>query len=261
MTTPIPWSMKKPLPIRAAGWISMPVTDRATVAISRGTIGTPAPYRAWATRWASSAWTPGQAARISSEPTSRAAGSRSWAAAISRRISATVRAMTPRPNMAQRLATGRRQSAAAAPPTARLGSEERRRDVALAGVRQHDGQTGATTFRAVRHLESGPHRRATGDPGQDSLPPGQQPCRLDGVLVIDGDDLVEDLAVEHRGYEPGADALDLVRPGPATGQDGRVLRLHRDDPAIRIARLEHLAGAGDRPAGPDSGDQSVDAPV
>ena len=43
ITTPIPWSMKKPRPISAAGWISIPVTDRATPAITRGSTGTSAP--------------------------------------------------------------------------------------------------------------------------------------------------------------------------------------------------------------------------
>ena len=77
ITTPIPWSMKKPVADRARpGWISIPVIDRAIAAITRGSSGTPAPYSACATRWASSAWTPGQVARISSEPTPRAAGSR-----------------------------------------------------------------------------------------------------------------------------------------------------------------------------------------
>ena len=49
--------------------------------------GTPASCSACATRWASSACTPGQVARISARPTPRAAGSRSRAAATSRRTS------------------------------------------------------------------------------------------------------------------------------------------------------------------------------
>ncbi len=95
ITTPMPWSMKKPSPIFAAGWISMPVTARLTAAMTRGRNGTPRLCSACATRWASSAWTPGQVARISSVPTPRAAGSRLRAAATSRRISAAVRAISP----------------------------------------------------------------------------------------------------------------------------------------------------------------------
>ena len=51
--------MKSPFPTRAAGWISIPVAARLRAASVRGTSGTPAPCSAWATRWASRAWTPG----------------------------------------------------------------------------------------------------------------------------------------------------------------------------------------------------------
>ena len=37
--------MKKPSPIFAAGWISIPVTERATAAITRGSSGTRAVQR------------------------------------------------------------------------------------------------------------------------------------------------------------------------------------------------------------------------
>ena len=68
--------MNRPGPITAAGWISIPVSDRASVAIRRGSSGTPAFSSRLATRWASSACTPGHASRISAVPTSAAAGSR-----------------------------------------------------------------------------------------------------------------------------------------------------------------------------------------
>ena len=64
-----------------------PVSARWRRRCARGASGTPASCSACATRWASSAWTPGQAARISSDETPRAAGSRSCAAATSRRSS------------------------------------------------------------------------------------------------------------------------------------------------------------------------------
>src|SRR4051812_9233605 len=89
ITTPMPWSMNSPRPIRAAGWISTPVIVRVRYAIARGSRGTPARARAWAMRCASSAWTPGQAARIPGAATPVAAGSRSWAARTSRRTSLT----------------------------------------------------------------------------------------------------------------------------------------------------------------------------
>ena len=90
-------------PIFAAGWISIPVSARVAVASTRGATGTRASCRRWATRWLSSACTPGQAARISAGPTSRAAGSRSRAAPTSRRTSVMTRPRTSSPNTRQRL--------------------------------------------------------------------------------------------------------------------------------------------------------------
>jgi hypothetical protein len=101
ITTPIPWSMNSPCPMRAAGWISTPVSSRVAPAIARGSTGTPASNSACATRCASSAWTPGQIARISVAPTPRAAGSRSCAARTSRRISPSTRANLVSPGMRQ----------------------------------------------------------------------------------------------------------------------------------------------------------------
>ena len=77
----------------------MPVTARVASAIVRGTNGTPASCSAWATRWLSSAWTPGQSVSSSSEETPRAAGSRSCAAETSRRSSRATRVRVPRPSM------------------------------------------------------------------------------------------------------------------------------------------------------------------
>src|SRR4051794_14457148 len=197
--------MNRPMPICAAGWISIPVAARTTVAIARGASGIPAPCSACAMRWASSACTPGHVARISTGPTPRAAGSRSRAAVTSRVTSLTTRATVPRPSICRS-----------------LRSEERRRDVPLAGVRQHGDDPRAARLRAPGDLDRRPHRRAARDAGEDALAPRERPGRLDRRLVGDRDDLVEDLAVEHGRDEPRADALDAVRAGPPARQDGRV---------------------------------------
>ena len=63
------------------------------------------------------------------------------------------------------------------------------------------------------------------------------------------------------GHEAGADALDLVRAGLAARQDRRILRLDRDDLRDGLARLQHLADAGDGAAGADAGDEIVDLAV
>ena len=103
ITTPIPWSMNRPSPICAAGWISIPVSARETYAIARGAAGTPAASSACATRCASSACRPGQPVRISSVETPVAAGSRSRTACTSRRNSPDTRRIELRPTSARRL--------------------------------------------------------------------------------------------------------------------------------------------------------------
>src|SRR3954470_12232349 len=70
--------------------------------MARGATGMPMSCSAWATRWASTACTPGHAISTSAEDTPRAAGSRSWAAATSWRTSRATRRRVPRPSMALR---------------------------------------------------------------------------------------------------------------------------------------------------------------
>ena len=82
--------------------------------------------------------------------------------------------------------------------------------------------------------------------------------RLERVLVVDGHDLVDEALVEHRRDEARADALDLVRPGPAARDHGGRRGLHGDEAAARVALLEEATGAGERAAGADAGHQAVD---
>src|SRR3954454_10182497 len=234
--------MNSPAPIVAAGWISTPVAARITVAMVRGTIGTPAPWSAWASRWASSACTPGHDARISAGPTPRAAGSRSRAAATSRVTSLTTRAAVPSPNIRTSLRT-----------------EERHRDVPLAGVGEHRDDPLAARLGPPGDLHRRPHVRAARDARQDPLGAGEREGGRDGVVVGDRDDLVEQVAVQHGRHEARADAVDAVRPRRAAGEDRRAARLDGDDAAPGIAGLEALAGPGDRAAGPDAGHEHVDA--
>ena len=51
MTTPVPWSMKKSLPMVAPGWMSMPVREWAISEMMRGISGTLRLYSSWAMRW------------------------------------------------------------------------------------------------------------------------------------------------------------------------------------------------------------------
>ena len=50
ITMPVPWSMKNDEPMRAPGWMSMPVRDLACSVNMRGTIAAPSCSRRWATR-------------------------------------------------------------------------------------------------------------------------------------------------------------------------------------------------------------------
>ena len=50
MTTPVPWSMKKSLPMVAPGWMSMPVREWAISEMMRGISGTLRLYSSWAMR-------------------------------------------------------------------------------------------------------------------------------------------------------------------------------------------------------------------
>ena len=88
-----------------------------------------------------------------------------------------------------------------------------------------------------------------------------QPRRVERGLIADDDDFVDHAAVEDGGNETGADALNLVRAGLPAGENGRILRFDRDDLHARLARLQNLADAGDRPAGADAGDDNIDLAV
>ena len=59
MTTPVPWSMKNRSPMRAPGWMSMPVMVWACSVMMRGMSGTPSTCSSWAMRWLVTAKMPG----------------------------------------------------------------------------------------------------------------------------------------------------------------------------------------------------------
>ena len=116
----------------------------------------------------------------------------------------------------------------------------------------------AGVFRAPPDVDRRGDRGAGRNADRNALDPRHQAGGVEGGLVADGDDLVDHGAIEDRRNEAGADALDLVRPGRAAGEDGRVFRLDRDHADARLARFQHLADAGDRAAGADAGDDDID---
>ena len=104
------------------------------------------------------------------------------------------------------------------------------------------------------------HRRVQGEPGraadQDALLARQAARRDERLLVGDLDDLVDQLDVHRPGHEVLADALDLVWRDRARVE--RALRVGADDVDRRLALLEVLGDAADRPAGAHARDEHVD---
>ena len=84
---------------------------------------------------------------------------------------------------------------------------------------------------------------------------------LERVVVVDGDDLVVDLRIEHLGDKARADALDLVRPCHACGQNRRCLGLHGHDLHVRILGFQEFSRAGNGTAGADACDENIDLAV
>ena len=76
-------------------------------------------------------------------------------------------------------------------------------------------------------------------------------------MIADGDDFVDDAAIQNRRREACADALDLVRARLTAGQNLRILRLHRDNLDTRLALFQHLSNAGNRAPGADARDEEI----
>ncbi len=169
-----------------------------------------------------------------------------------------------------------RASRAAAVPTARrrglrprgscqrgqLGSEERRRDVALAAVGQHDRDPLALGLGARRDLRApptAPRRRRS----RTARPRGGRRARAVSIASSSSTAMISSSRSrsQHRRDEARADALDLVRAGTAAGEHRRGRGLDGDHLDVLVALLQERAGAGDRPAGADAGDEVVDLAV
>src|SRR5580658_1987511 len=80
--------------------------------------------------------------------------------------------------------------------------EERRRQVALAGVGEHR-QDDAAFRRFGRDFERSGERAAGRDPAEDALALREIARAADRLVVRDRDHVVVDVAIEHRWYEVG----------------------------------------------------------
>ena len=105
------------------------------------------------------------------------------------------------------------------------------------------------------------------DAGKDALFLGQASGHREGLVVGDGENLVDRIKVEVAGDESRTGSLDLVGArlhglaGTCLGDDRGVLGLHRDGLEARLALLDHFGDAGDGAAGADCGDKDVDLAV
>ena len=184
-------------------------------------------------------------------PTPRAAGSRSCAA---RDVAAELAGDAARGCRGRACAKGSPACAGAL----RYGREERRRDVALAGVGQDrdDPLARATPAAArprARAHSAAPHEMPASTPSrraQQRAPSRSRPRRRPAMTSS----MTSRLST--GGHEARADALDLVRAGRRAREHRRRCRLDRDDARVGVALLEHLPHAGDRAAGPDAGDEA-----
>src|SRR2546426_3996839 len=140
-------------------------------------------------------------------------------------------------------------------PSVRQIREQGRAQIALTEGRHDDHDELPGILLPPRDLHGGPDGGAGRDAHQQAFFASGAPGRGKGILVLHLDDLVVDPGVEHVRHEAGPDALDRVRPLLPAGEDGRSRGL--DGYALEewLARPDHLAHPGDRPAGADSRDQ------
>jgi hypothetical protein len=137
-------------------------------------------------------------------------------------------------------------------------------EVAAPRVREeHDDDRVLTLGRAlelVGELDGGVHGHARGAADEQRLLAGQPPGHRERVGVGDLDDPIRDLTVVGVRPEVLADALDQVGAAGAAGVD-RAGGVGADHLHGRVLLLEVAAGAADRAAGADTGDEVGDLPV
>mmetsp|Transcript_96025 Transcript_96025/g.273767 ORF Transcript_96025/g.273767 Transcript_96025/m.273767 type:complete len:486 (-) Transcript_96025:54-1511(-) len=155
-------------------------------------------------------------------------------------------------------------------------SEERGREVPLAGVREH-GEDDRALRRVLGRLDGRPHGRAARNAGKDALCARELLRGGHRHAVWDRDELVHDLklhaVLKHLGDEIRRPALNGVRResgvrlgrravGVARGrgaarEEARARRLGEDDLDVRAALLDGLARSVEGTAGAVAGDPVV----
>src|SRR3954465_437061 len=153
-----------------------------------------------------------------------------WTIVVSLSRSGSVMGKPPVVSEAQRCAFP--PVPATAPGGSGFGQEIRDREIALAGI-VIEGEDALAGADLVELLADRRQARARADADQHAFLARRPPRHLLGVGRIDQDDPVDRVGVEIGGNEAGADALDRVRAGLATGDDrgqGRLDREHTQAP-------------------------------
>lgn len=139
--------------------------------------------------------------------------------------------------------------------------ESRRREVAVAVVRQ-DGYDGlAGVFRPLGDFCRGMEGCAAGNADEEAFGFGKGlGCRI-GFVCRDGKYFIVNRLIEGFGDEIRADTLQLMRAGMALGQERRIGRFDGYDLDGRLLFLQVLSRAAQGAAGADAGDEDIDGSI
>lgn len=138
-------------------------------------------------------------------------------------------------------------------------------EVSFAGIGEDDDDEFAFVFGEHGHADGADGGGAAGDAAEDAFFAGEAAGHVDGFVIGDLFDVVDDGEVEGAGDEAGADTLDLMGAGlggfaeAGLGDDGAVGGFNGDaaDGFVFLV-LDVAADAGDGAAGADAGDEDVD---
>src|SRR5208283_2137568 len=98
--------------------------------------------------------------------------------------------------------------------------------VAFAERRQNHDNQFTRIFRTARYAQCRDHRRSRRDADQQTFFERKTPRHLDGLIVANGDDLVNEILAQNARNEASADSLNLVWGGLATGKHWTFGRFH-----------------------------------
>src|SRR5262245_18565712 len=124
-------------------------------------------------------------------------------------------------------------------PATRISRKKLRAEIALAGVRQNCEQR-FTAAKLLGDKAACVKYRSRGNPAKNSLLLRGTPRRSARVVIRNRDESVDDFWVEDIGNETGPNALNLVRPRLAAGENRRFCGFYRENFQRSDFFLEHF---------------------